>query len=518
MPRPPTRIRLSRIRLNRLRLSRFRQSRLGLGSLGRLGFGRLRSVRARAAVAAALATLLVFGVGGWWLRDVIRDQWADEALKQATRDTFTFTSAAETGKRADVLHHAGFIVVLENGQWFIPMGSSPGEQVVEPPELLPPAEGLHPDTRWHTRAIPMPEALSGFVSAYLVNGDVDGLGEATSPTKPTHTFVVGVTDVLPASHVRTFTGLKDAPAQRLTVYWPVPTERTETAVATIDRFFMWALPVAVVFVGVVAWVVTGRALRPVDAIRAKMNEIGARATDQRVPVPAGSIEIARLARATNETLDRLEHALVRQRRFVADASHELRSPLAGLRSALEIPLVHPDEANWQTVVSTALADTIRLQTLTDDLLLLASDARGPSEAGERTDLADLVEELAAERGPTFTVTTTGPAIVAGSEVRLGRIIRNLFDNAARYARTEVVATVTTDAQTVTLTVTDDGPGIPGPDRERIFDRFVRLDAARARATGGAGLGLTIVREIVEGLGGTVHAAEGSRFVVRLPAA
>ncbi|MFI0453965.1 sensor histidine kinase [Actinomadura sp. 6N118] len=489
---------------------------------------RLRSVRARAAFAAALATLLVFGAGGWWLRDVIREQWADEALKQATNDAFAFTSTAETGKHTDVLHDAVLIVVLENGQWFVQWGGPLGEQVAEPADVQPPDEGLLPDTRWHTQTISLPEALTESVTSSMpVDGDEDVSVEATPLGKPTLTFAVGVTDPLPADRVRTLTGQKDASGQRLTVYSPVPTERTETAVATVDQFFKWALPVAVVFVGMVAWVVTGRALRPVEAIRSKMNEIGARATDQRVPVPAGSTEIARLAQATNETLDRLERALIQQRRFVADASHELRSPLAGLRSALEITLVHPDEADWQAVVSNALTDTVRLQKLTDDLLLLASGARPPSEDGERTDLADLLEEHAAERtavtdgGPMFAVTTAGPAFVAGSEVRLGRVIRNLIENAARYARTQVVATVTADAGTVTLTVADDGPGIPEPDRERIFDRFVRLDAARARATGGTGLGLTIVREIVEGLGGTVHAAEateGARFVVRLPVA
>ncbi|MFG1998352.1 ATP-binding protein [Spirillospora sp. NPDC048911] len=558
------------------------------------------SVRAKAAFAAALATLLVFGAGGWWLRDMIRLQWTDEAREKATADASTLTIAAETGEVPDAIFNAELVVVLENGTWFVHWNGPPGAKVVEPVHLRPPVEGLLPDTSWHTRTVSFPEALhsDGRESADAAMGPVEG----------THDFAVGVTHPLPANLVRTFTGRKDLPGQQLTVYSAIPTENTETAVATADQFFRWALPVAVVFVGVVAWLVTGRALRPVEAIRSKMNEIGARATGQRVPVPAGGTEITRLARTTNETLDRLERALIQQRRFVADASHELRSPLAGLRSALEIPLVHPDEADWQAVVSSALTDTIRLQNLTDDLLLLASDARPSAEAGEHTDLADLVEEQVAERiaegaaapagGPAFIVTTAGPAFVAGSEVRLGRVVRNLLDNAARYARTEVVATVTvepgtltkaettapearstapeartaapearstapeartlaaskarrasfkvrrasskgkratpearsaasktrtltSEAGTVVLTVTDDGPGIPAADRERVFDRFVRLDAARARATGGAGLGLTIVREIVDGLGGTVHATEaieGARFVVRLPVA
>jgi signal transduction histidine kinase len=470
------------------------------------------SIRARSAVAAAAATALVFGAGSWWLRDDTRDRWERDALQKATENAFAVTSALESGKRPGpefLDQPAGpFTVVFEDGTQAMSDWPFADEETGRPLVPLPPAKS------WTVRHVRFPRELW------------DNTADSTTRTENvlSHrdaTFAVGVTDVLPTDRIRTVTEIGGKRPQRLTVYVLAPQEAADAAVAALDRFVVWGLPVAVVFVGAVAWLVTGRALRPVDAIRTKMDEIGARAVDRRVPVPTGSVEIALLARATNQTLDRLESALVRQRRFVADASHELRSPLAGLRSSLEIPLVHPEGVDWQAVVSEALADTVRLQRLADDLLLLASDAREPLD--EATDLADLAEEQVAERAcattaeePAFVASTGGPAVVAGSEIRLGRVLRNLIDNAARHARTEVRVTVESAAETVTLTVADDGPGVPPADRERIFDRFVRLDDARARSTGGTGLGLTIVRDIVTGLGGTVHAEDGARFVVRLP--
>jgi len=468
------------------------------------------SIRARSAVAAAAATALVFGAGGWWLRDDTRDRWDRDALEKATGVAFAVTSALESGKRlgpdvpTPTRTGEPFAVVFEDGSRATSDWPFDDESGGRPLVSLPPARG------WTVRHVRLP-AESVDVSLkegrYLPHRDA--------------TLAVGTTDVLTSERIRAATELGGKRPQRLTVYVLVSQEATDTAVATLDRFFAWGLPVAVVFVGAVAWVVTGSALRPVDAIRAKMDEIGAHAADQRVPVPTGSIEIALLARATNQTLERLEGTLIRQQRFVADASHELRSPLAGLRSSLEIPLVHPEGVDWRAVVAEALADTVRLQRLTDDLLLLASNAHGPQN--ETTDLADLVDEQVAERActesegrPVFVADIKGPAVVAGSEVRLGRVLRNLLDNAARHARTEVRVTVESTADVVTLTVTDDGTGVPAAERERIFDRFVRLDDARARATGGTGLGLTIVRDIVTGLGGTVHAEDGARFVVRLP--
>ncbi|WUH98960.1 HAMP domain-containing histidine kinase [Spirillospora sp. NBC_00431] len=337
------------------------------------------------------------------------------------------------------------------------------------------------------------------------------------------TFVIGTTDVLPPDRIQKSTGLEAPSAQRLTVYVLASPRRAETAVAALDHVLGWGMPVTAAFVGLTAWVVTGRALRPIEAIRVKMAGITAGALDQRVPVPPTADAVAKLAQTTNETLDRLEQALLRERRFVADASHELRSPLAALRGTLEIPLAQRERADWPTVVSAALADTVRLQHLTDDLLLLCSASRRPIDPGSVVDLADLLEEQVAERAynhdaAVFTCDVERPALVRGEEVRCGRAIRNLLDNAARHARSTVHATVRREAHTVILTVSDDGPGVPVADWERIFDTFVRLDEARTRTDGGMGLGLAIVRELVTTLGGTVRVTGGSTFAVRLPAA
>jgi signal transduction histidine kinase len=464
-------------------------------------------VRARAALGAVLATAVVLGTGGWWVRDVVRQQWMADARKKATNNVFLMTSSLAS---AVIPRHGDFpyAIVFTDGRRAAASGSLFGEDLDKPLAGFPPTVG------WGIRTV-------RFRGGHPLAGT-----EQTPAAGFTRRFVVGTTDVLPADRIKKLAGRGDQPAQRLTVYVLVSETEADTAVATIDRVFGWSLPLAVPFVGMIAWLVTGRALRPVEAIRAKMADISAHALDQRVPVPASGDAITRLAQTTNQTLDRLEHAHHRQQHFVADASHELRTPLASLRNSLEIALAYPERTDWPATVSAALADVRRLQRLADDLLLLASAGQAPPRPGETADLADIVEEQVAERAyfaddePVFTAETTRPALVCENETRLARIVRNLLDNASRHARAEVKATVAVEGDSVTLTVTDDGPGIPAADQERIFDRFVRLDDARTRADGGAGLGLTIVRDLATDLGGTVHVADtscGATFIVTLPA-
>jgi signal transduction histidine kinase len=294
------------------------------------------------------------------------------------------------------------------------------------------------------------------------------------------------------------------------------------------------------------WIVAGRVLRPVEAIRGEVAEITANDLSRRVPVPRSRDEVARLAETMNSTLDRLEAAVDQQRRFVADASHELRSPLAALRAELEIALAHPGEAAWDQVVRDALTDADRLQRLTTDLLLLArleqqqlggrSDpAREPDSAREpdpahgpqRLDLAALVREETGRRrvppGQTREVTAGEVAVyVRARPALLARLLGNLLDNAERHAAGAVtvqLATAPGGAGVAVLEVLDDGPGIPGPDRARVFDRFTRLDGTRNRDTGGAGLGLAIARHIALAHGGgvdIVDSAHGARLAVWLP--
>jgi signal transduction histidine kinase len=229
-------------------------------------------------------------------------------------------------------------------------------------------------------------------------------------------------------------------------------------------------------------------------------------------------------------LGRLESASVRQRAFVADAAHELRSPLAAMRTQLEVAIHHPGSADWGTTASDVLADTTRLARLVDDLLLLArvdEGQRPPRGAPQRpavaTDLVVVVDAvLERPRRDDREVARVGdPSALTGGEAdTLTRIVANLVDNAARHARTKVIVDVRAKGDAIVLTVSDDGPGIPRAERERVFERFTRLDQARTRDNGGSGLGLPIVRSLVEALGGSVSLADASpglRAVVRLPA-
>ncbi|MGA5197795.1 sensor histidine kinase [Streptomyces exfoliatus] len=289
------------------------------------------------------------------------------------------------------------------------------------------------------------------------------------------------------------------------------------------------VPLITILTGGLVYVTVARALHPVEAIRRELADITDQSLDRRVPVPPTGDVIARLAETTNDTLDRLEQASARQQQFAADAAHELRSPLAGLRAQLETALRHPDSVtDWPEVVAEAAADVVRLQTLADDLLLLASH-RATAAPREPVDLAALAEDLVREHqhlpdaaGLRIRCQAPAPAVVHGNATRLERLLRNLLANACRHAKSEIEVTVAvgTDGSTVVLTVADDGPGIPPEDRARVFDRFTRLDASRTRASGGAGLGLPIARDIATHHAGTLtieDAARGARLVARFPA-
>ncbi|WP_395298196.1 ATP-binding protein [Kitasatospora hibisci] len=279
-------------------------------------------------------------------------------------------------------------------------------------------------------------------------------------------------------------------------------------------------------VGALTWRATGRALRPVEAIRAEVAAIGDRDLHRRVPDPRSDDEIARLAGTMNAMLARLEAAGTRQRRFIADASHELRSPLAVLRTQLEVALAHPDPRVRSDLVAGALEDTERLQALAADLLLLARlDSAGRTRPQEPVDLAELVRHTATARGVQphpVTVHAPAAATVAGNPLWLGRLLTNLLDNAQRHARTAVTVRLDTEPASgaAVLEVTNDGVPIEPDDREKIFERFARLDDARSRDDGGAGLGLPIARDIATLHGGTLTVVDtpgATTFRLRLPA-
>jgi signal transduction histidine kinase len=288
-----------------------------------------------------------------------------------------------------------------------------------------------------------------------------------------------------------------------------------------------AVPVtSAVLAGIVWWAV-GRALRPVEDLRARVDAVSASHLDRRLPEPDRPQEIARLARTMNAMLARLQRSAEQQRRFVADASHELRSPLARMRAELEVDATHPEAADPGATAVSVLAETVGVQRLVDDLLLLARSDAGAVAAARRdpVDLDDVVGTVAGglRRAGERRIDTTGvlPVQVPGDRAQLERLVGNLLDNAVRHAHDRIVVTLTAvPPGGAELTVTDDGPGIPAGERERVFERFTRVDDARTAGAGGAGLGLAIARDIAERHGGslTLDTAEpaGARFVFAVP--
>jgi signal transduction histidine kinase len=278
-----------------------------------------------------------------------------------------------------------------------------------------------------------------------------------------------------------------------------------TALDTIQSVLLPGVPALLLLVAVLTWLAVGRALAPVSAIRRELADITANDLHRRVPLPRARDEIARLAETTNRTLDRLERAVGRHRRFVADAAHELRSPLAVLRTRLEI-------ARPQPLTVEALTDIDRIQRLTTDLLLLARLDAGEPRVHEEVDLGQIAAEEAAHTRPRTDVRVElcidSGLVVRGSGEQLERLVANLVDNAVRHAGTRVVVRLQRQDGNAVLEVEDDGPGIPAEHQEAVFDRFTRLDEARDRDTGGSGLGLAIARDIAAHHGGTLAVAGG----------
>ncbi|MEU1257322.1 HAMP domain-containing sensor histidine kinase [Streptomyces chartreusis] len=304
---------------------------------------------------------------------------------------------------------------------------------------------------------------------------------------------------------------------RLTVYAGGSLDAEQSAVNTALTVMLIGFPLLLGVVAGVTWLVTRRALRPVEGIRGEMAAITASEDlARRVPVPGTHDEVARLALTTNETLAALQTSVERQRRFVADASHELRSPIASLRTQLEVGVAHPELLD----LDGAVEDTVRLQGLAADLLLLARLDAGERPGDARFDLGALAREQA--EGRADVTVEARSAQVAGSRGQVGRVLTNLLDNAARHARSAVTLTVRREGEWAVAAVADDGDGVAEADRERIFERFVRLDEARSRDDGGAGLGLAIARDVAVRHGGTLTVgrapAGGALFELRLPQA
>jgi signal transduction histidine kinase len=284
---------------------------------------------------------------------------------------------------------------------------------------------------------------------------------------------------------------------------------------------MVGVPLLILLVGVVTWTATGRTLRPIERIRTEVEELSSQTLDRRVPVPNTHDEIARLAQTMNGMLARLEAASARQREFVSDASHELRSPVASIRAELEVALAHPAASNLRDVATGVLNETGRIERIVEDLLLLARLDEGAAPASATVDVGRMTR-AATDRviAVDIDVDAADGLLVKGSESELSSVVRNLLDNAARHARSKIAVAVASRDGMVIITVDDDGPGIPPTDRQRVFQRFTRLEHARSRTDGGVGLGLAVVDRVVRHHNGSVtvtdHPAGGARFQVVLP--
>ncbi|XVQ09227.1 sensor histidine kinase [Spirillospora sp. CA-255316] len=274
----------------------------------------------------------------------------------------------------------------------------------------------------------------------------------------------------------------------------------------------------------VVWHVVKRALRPVRAMTSELELITENRGARRVTVPDSHDDVAELARAVNVTLRRMEYLGDRQRVWVADASHELRSPLTGLRTQLEAALEHPEDEDWPRVARAALADADRLQQIIRDLLVMAKLEAGVLGERERIDLGELVRTETARRAERSRVPieleTDDGVEVSGVRIHLVRLLTNLLDNAERHARSWVRVAVGSDGRDALLMVADDGPGIPPEERERVFQRFQRLAEGRRCDSGGTGLGLPISRDIAHAHGGSLVVGDpapyGARLILRLP--
>lgn len=294
----------------------------------------------------------------------------------------------------------------------------------------------------------------------------------------------------------------------------VPFADVSETLAALRRVLLVVVPLLVLAVALATWLAVGTALQPVDELRAAADavELSSAGVATRLPVPAGADELRRLGETLNRMLGRLHAANERQREFIADAAHELRSPIASVRTQLEVALATPtDETAWQAIGSDVLTDVERLGRLADDLLLLARLDSGAPDGTARNPVD--VAELAGASG--------GPAVVPGDPVALRRMIDNLVANARRHAAARVEVHAATADGHVVITVDDDGPGLPESERERVFERWVRLDTGRSRADGGSGLGLPIARSIARAHGGDITLTDsplgGARAVVTLPA-
>ncbi|ASQ94417.1 HAMP domain-containing sensor histidine kinase [Streptomyces sp. 11-1-2] len=468
-----------------------------------------RSVRAVAALAAASTAAVILAGIGWWVhRDVYR-QNTQIAQEQALEQLWALVDQLKEGVVPVHRSPVPYEVVATGRRTAVAYGG--GMDDFDP--------GTH-----HVMPTPTGQGAPNFVRL-PVNRDYNpGIrGDMAGGTHRVMSADIRA-DELSSDKV---TALGVAADAKLRVYVVVLPYTAEENTKITDRLLLRAGLVSLVLIAAAAYFAVRIALRPVEAIRVLTASVTASDPRERVTVPATGHEITALATTINSTLQRLDNAAAQQRRFVADAAHELRSPLTTLLASLEVALAYPERTDWPAAATTAARQTRRLQALAEDLLLLARlDTRTPIADPETVDLTALASRLTeqyplTERPLTLTCDSAAPAHAHGSPDEYERLLRNLIDNAARHAAHRVQITIRNQDAWVVLTVHDDGPGVPTEDAERIFERFVRLDDARSRDHGGTGLGLAIARDLAHRHQGTLTLTPrtlGACFQLRLPQA
>jgi signal transduction histidine kinase len=371
------------------------------------------------------------------------------------------------------------------------------------------------------------------VAQLVANGKVIAQSPAIGRTTP-------IADFVPAGSGIVVRSIRNAPiiggntyrvaAQRVNTpsgpvvaYAAASVEPVRDSIHALDVLLAVVGPVLVLLIGGLTWWLVGRTLGPVEAIRRQVAEISGTGLALRVPEPKTGDEIHRLAQTMNTMLARLDNAAGRQRQFISDAAHELRSPVTAIRAELEIAGAHPEDVDWPALLDRLTASSTRMERLVNDLFVLATTDEQLTPRQGEVDLDEIVmrqvESLRATGRHPVDALNVDAARVWGDRNQLERVVANLLDNAERHAATTITVELRSDDGVAELVVADDGPGVPAAQRQRVFDRFARLDEARDRHRGGAGLGLAIARRLVEDHGGSIELADsirGARLVVRMP--